>query len=130
LNRVLRHALEMNPPAQKGKRLPKIYFASQVATEPPTIILFTNGPDLFDDIYRRYLIKHFRDQLPYSEVPIKLDFRARQGGKDVRDELDEPLADGATPAKAEPKKAKPLTKPKPRRVGRKKKEQKSGLWEV
>ena len=70
----MRAALEANPPNQKGKRLPKVYFASQVAVEPPTIILFTNGPDLFDDVYRRFLIKHFRDQLPFSEVPIKLEF--------------------------------------------------------
>jgi GTP-binding protein len=126
LNRVLRHALEQNPPSQKGKRLPKVYFASQVATEPPTIVLFTNGPELFDDVYRRYLLKHFRDQLPFAEVPIKLDFRSRHGGKGGRDADDEP--EGAeSPAVPQPK-AKPA--PKPRKPGRKKKGEKSELWDV
>jgi GTP-binding protein len=126
LNRVLRHALEQNPPSQKGKRLPKVYFASQVATEPPTIVLFTNGPELFDDVYRRYLLKHFRDQLPFAEVPIKLDFRSRHGGKGGRDADDEP--EGAeSPAVPRPK-AKPA--PKPRKPGRKKKGEKSELWDV
>ena len=73
LNRVLRHALDTNPPPLQGKRRPKIYFATQVATDPPTIVLFTNGPELFDNTYQRYLIKHFRDQLPFPEVPIKID---------------------------------------------------------
>jgi GTPase len=124
LNRVLRHALEVNPPSQKGKRLPKVYFASQVATEPPTIVLFTNGPDLFDDVYRRYLLKHFRDQLPFAEVPIKLDFRSRHSGKGVRDAEEEP--EEMNP-EIEPK---PKVKPKPRKPGRKKKGEKSELWDV
>jgi GTPase len=120
LNRVLRHALDANPPSQKGKRLPKIYFASQVATEPPTIIVFSNGPELFDDVYRRYLLKHFRDQLPYADVPIKLEFRSRHGGKGERDPEDEPI-------EAKPE-AKPATKP--RKAGSKKKGEKSKLWDV
>jgi GTP-binding protein len=96
-----------------------------VATEPPTIVLFTNGPDLFDDVYRRYLLKHFRDQLPFAEVPIKLDFRSRQGGKGATS--DEEAAKPEV-AEAEPKfQAKPA--PKPRKPKRKKSE-KSELWDV
>jgi GTPase len=124
LNRVLRHALEMNPPSQKGKRLPKVYFASQVATEPPTIVLFTNGPDLFDDVYRRYLLKHFRDQLPFAEVPIKLDFRSRHGGRAENDATEAPEESAGD---AEPKSR---LKPKARTPARKKKGEKSELWDV
>jgi GTPase len=128
LNRVLRHALEVNPPSQKGKRLPKVFFASQVATEPPTIVIFTNGPDLFDDVYRRYLIKHFRDQLPFSEVPIKLDFRSRHRGKGERDSDDEAKGMEEAPEGLQAPKPKPA--PKPRAPKRKKKGEKSELWDV
>jgi GTP-binding protein len=127
LNRVLRAALDANPPSQKGKRLPKVYFASQVAVEPPTIVLFTNGPELFDDVYRRYLTKHFRDHLPFSEVAIKLDFRARQGKKGDKDPLDEPESEPEAVAAMKPK---PVPAPKPRKPGRKKKGEKSELWDV
>ncbi|HJZ91808.1 MAG TPA: ribosome biogenesis GTPase Der [Gemmataceae bacterium] len=125
LNRVLRHALEQNPPSQKGKRLPKVYFASQVATEPPTIVLFTNGPELFDDVYRRYLLKHFRDQLPFAEVPIKLDFRSRHGGRGGA-AGDEPEEAGDVVESKE----KAIPARKPRKAGRKKKGEKSELWDV
>lgn len=125
LNRVLRHALDMNPPAQKGKRLPKVFFASQVATEPPTVVLFTNGPELFDDVYRRYLLKHFRDQLPFPEVPIKLDFRSRHGGQGGRDAEDEPEGTDEAPVAEAP----PEPAPKPRKPRRKKGER-SELWDV
>ena len=47
----------------RQNRRPKIYYATQVAANPPTIVLFTNGPELFDNTYQRYLLKTFRDQL-------------------------------------------------------------------
>jgi hypothetical protein len=62
----------------RQNRRPKIYFATQVATNPPTVVLFTNGPQLFDNTYQRYLLKHFRDRLPFHEVPIKLYLRAKK----------------------------------------------------
>jgi hypothetical protein len=40
--------------------------------------LFTNGPELFDNTYRRYLLKSLRDALPFKDVPIKLYLRAKQ----------------------------------------------------
>ena len=78
LNRVLRQALEATPPPMRQNRRPKIYYATQVATNPPTIVLFTNGPELFDNTYQRYLLKTFRDQLAFHDVPIKLYLRQRE----------------------------------------------------
>jgi GTP-binding protein len=75
LNRVLRKALEDSPPPLRFNRRPKITYASQVAVEPPTIVLFTNGPELFDLTYQRYLLKTFRDHLPFGEVAIKMYLR-------------------------------------------------------
>jgi GTP-binding protein len=78
LNRVVRQALEANPPPMRQNRRAKVYYATQVATNPPTIVLFTNGPELFDNTYQRYLLKTFRDQLPFAEVAIKLHLRAKR----------------------------------------------------
>src|SRR5262249_19299917 len=77
LNRVVRQALEKQSPPLRQNRRPKVFYATQVATNPPTIVLFTNGPELFDNTYQRYLIKTFRDQLPFHDVPIKLYLRQR-----------------------------------------------------
>ena len=78
LNRVIREAMERNPPPMRQNRRAKVYYATQVATNPPTIVLFTNGPELFDNTYQRFLLKTFRDQLPFSEVAIKLHLRAKR----------------------------------------------------
>lgn len=77
LNRLVQFALEkQSPPMRKG-RLPRVYYATQVAVTPPTIVLFTNGPELFDEPYVRYLLRTLRDHLPCREVPIKLYLRAK-----------------------------------------------------
>ncbi len=77
LNRVLRAAVEASAPPMRQNRRPKIYYGTQTGTNPPTIVLFTNGPELFDNTYQRYLVKTFRDQLPFNDVPIKLVLRHR-----------------------------------------------------
>jgi GTP-binding protein len=78
LNRVLRQALEEQSPPMRQNRRPKIFYGTQVAANPPTIVLFTNGPELFDNTYQRYLLKTFRDRLAFGDVPIKLYLRRKR----------------------------------------------------
>jgi GTPase len=81
LNRLVRQALTDNPPPSRMNRRPKVFFATQAATHPPTIVLFTNAPELFDNTYQRYLVKVFRDNLPFHDVPIKLHLRGKRRGE-------------------------------------------------
>lgn len=77
LNQIIERLVTEKPPTSKiGRRL-KIYYATQLAVHPPSIGLFVNDPSLFDPAYQRYLIHRFREELPYSEVPIKLIVRGR-----------------------------------------------------
>jgi GTP-binding protein len=56
-----------------GKRgLPKIYYATQVAVNPVTILMFVNRPELFEENYRRFIVNRLRSILPIDEVPIRL----------------------------------------------------------
>ena len=77
LNRVLREAVDAHPPASRENRLPRIYYATQVGTAPPTVVLFVNHTTLFDATYQRYLLNVFREKLPFHDIPIKLYLRAR-----------------------------------------------------
>jgi GTPase len=87
LNNVVQAAVERNPPPADKGRNPKIFFATQVGVEPPTIVLFCNHPSALDQTYRRYLLNTLRDHLPFSEVPIKLYLRKRDShGGARRDE--------------------------------------------
>jgi GTP-binding protein len=96
LNKLVQAAVEKNPPHLYKGRRPKIYYATQVGTEPPTIVLFCAEPAALTLTYRRYLLSTFRDHLPFGEIPIKLYLRKRtttsaadkEPGSD--DMLDEP----------------------------------------
>ncbi len=67
---------------------PKIYYATQVGVQPPTIVLFTSDPRGFTPTYRRYLLSVFRDQLSFGEVPIKL-YLQRRARDDERNDVGE-----------------------------------------
>ena len=77
LNRILREAILQNRPPMRKARIPKIYYAVQVATQPPTIVLKCNDPTLFDNSWKRYLLGVLQEKLPFAEVPIKLYMRAK-----------------------------------------------------
>lgn len=72
LNRVVRAAIDLHPPPMYQNRRPKVYYATQVSTEPPTIVLMCSDPKALGRDYQRYLLGVFRDHLPFGEVPIKL----------------------------------------------------------
>jgi GTPase len=93
LNKLVRAALEGNPPPLSSNRRPKIYYGTQVGVQPPTIVLFCNEPRLFKTDYRRYLLGVFRDHLPFGEVPIKLYLRrSEEGSGDSGQEIDSTTA--------------------------------------
>jgi len=82
LNAVIEEILALRGPSHKaGTRRPKILYASQVATAPPTIVCFVNDPRSFSATYQRFLINQFHQRLPFSEVPIRLIIRQRRSGK-------------------------------------------------
>ncbi len=90
LNRMLRDALRRSPPPSHANRTPKIYYATQVGVQPPTIVLFCSAPSAISRTYQRYLLGKFRDELNFPEVPIKLYLRRRHPS-DVRDDVDAEL---------------------------------------
>ncbi len=80
LNQALERVLaERTPSAKRGTRPVKLYFATQVAVQPPTIVCFVNEPSQVGRDYQRFLQNRMRDLLPFPEVPIRLVFRGRSG---------------------------------------------------
>lgn len=87
LNKLVRAAIAKHPPAMHGSMRPKIYYATQVSTQPPTIVLICNDPKAFQQSWRRYLLSIFRDHLRFGEVPIKL-YLQRRRQDDPRNEVE------------------------------------------
>ncbi len=75
LNRVLRDAQAGHPPPLVGRRRPRILYATQGATDPPTFTLFTNAP--LPPTYLRYLERRIRESFDLGPTPMKLRVRKR-----------------------------------------------------
>lgn len=78
LNQVVQAVMATGSPSSKLGKQPKIYYATQIEIDPPTLALFVNQPDLFDSNYLRYFTHRLRDELAYSEVPIRIVVRGKQ----------------------------------------------------
>ena len=75
LNDVIQEAQVMNlAPDFNGGRL-KIYFASQVSTAPPHIVLVVNEPDYIHFSYKRYLENKLRETFNFEGTPIKISLK-------------------------------------------------------
>ena len=57
---------------RSSKGWPKIYYATQIAVNPITILMFVNERELFEENYLRFVVNRLRSMLPVEEVPIRL----------------------------------------------------------
>lgn len=82
INEVIEEAVSWHsPPTSRQGKQGKIYYGTQVSSQPPTIILFVNDPKRFGDNYRRYIERQFRQQLGFKGTPLRLIWR----GKSLRE---------------------------------------------
>lgn len=79
INEVLEEAVSWHsPPTTRQGRQGKIYYGTQVRSEPPTIMLFVNDPLRFNENYRRYIERQFRQQLGFTGTPVRLVWRGKK----------------------------------------------------
>ena len=78
LNKLIELAIQRRRPKKIGPVPTKIYYGTQVESLPPTFILFVNRTDWIEPGYSRYLENFLRDRLPFSRVPIRILFKARE----------------------------------------------------
>jgi GTPase len=81
VNRVLGELTARRQPPQGGRGDVRIYYGSQVGTEPPSFVLFANRPQELADHYVRYLENGFRDAWNFEGTPIRIRVRARRGDR-------------------------------------------------
>ena len=76
LNNFLKEIVAATPPPVRGGKQPKILFATQAATRPPTFVLFTSG--FLEAGYRRFLERRLREQFGFEGSPVKINVRVRE----------------------------------------------------
>lgn len=77
LNQIMQRAQDTHPaPTHAGRQL-KIYYGTQVRSDPPTFLLYVNDPKLAHFSYLRYLENQLRGSYPYLGTPVRMVLRPR-----------------------------------------------------
>ena len=71
-NRILMQAQDMHSPTSKTGRILRIYYGTQVRSDPPTFMLYVNDVKLAHFSYLRYLENQIRSEYPFTGTPIHL----------------------------------------------------------
>jgi GTP-binding protein len=77
LNKVVREAVDQNPPPASGGRYIQIKYATQLHTYSPAFALFCNYPQAIREPYKRYLENVLRKHFNFTGVPIQIFFRKK-----------------------------------------------------
>jgi GTP-binding protein len=78
INKIIQRAQDMHPaPSKTGKAL-RIYYGTQVRSDPPTFMLYVNDPGLAHFTYLRYLENQIRKDYPYLGTPIRIVLKKRR----------------------------------------------------
>jgi GTPase len=78
LNQIVQSAQDKHPaPSHAGRQL-RIYYGTQVRSDPPTFLLYVNDPKLAHFTYVRYLENRLREVYPFHGTPIRIVMRPRR----------------------------------------------------
>lgn len=78
INRILQDAQDRHQaPTSTGKPF-RIYYGTQVRSEPPTFLLYVNDPELCHFTYVRYLENQIRKEYPFIGTPIRIVLKPRE----------------------------------------------------
>jgi GTP-binding protein len=76
LNAWLAELIAATPPPVRSGKQPKVLFATQAQTRPPTLVLFTTG--FLEAGYRRFLERKFRERFGFTGSPVRISVRVRE----------------------------------------------------
>jgi len=78
INQVIQNAQDVHPaPSHAGRSL-KMFYGTQVRSEPPTFMIYVNDPKLAHFTYRRYVENKIRESYGFLGTPIRLVMKGRK----------------------------------------------------
>ena len=77
MNRFLQNAVSKNHPAAYGGKWVKLNYMTQIKSNPPLFVVFTNEPRGIKKNYKNYLENQLRTQFGFMGVPIRIQARKK-----------------------------------------------------
>jgi GTP-binding protein len=72
LNQILQRAQDFQPPPARAGRQLRLYYGTQVRSDPPTFLIYVNDPKLMHFSYLRYLENRIRSEYGFLGTPIRI----------------------------------------------------------
>ncbi|MFZ0324801.1 MAG: ribosome biogenesis GTPase Der [Actinomycetes bacterium] len=76
LNAFLGRLIAEHPHPVRGGKQPRVLFATQAGTRPPTFVLFASG--FLESGYRRFIERRLREEFGFDGSPVQVNVRVRE----------------------------------------------------
>lgn len=78
INKIIQKAQDAHPSPSHGGRSMRMYYGTQVRSDPPTFMIYVNEPKLAHFSYVRYIENQFRKEYSFLGTPIRFVFKPRR----------------------------------------------------
>ena len=78
INKILHEAQDAHHATSRSGKSMRLYYGTQVRSDPPTFMIYVNDPKLAHFSYLRYLENSIRKQYPFTGTPIRLVLKPRR----------------------------------------------------
>ena len=78
INQIIHNAQDAHPSPSKGGRQLRMYYGTQVRSDPPTFMIYVNDPKLAHFSYRRYLENQLRAEYGFLGTPIRIVMKGKK----------------------------------------------------
>lgn len=75
LTRIIREAVDQQPPPRRGRTRPKLRYAHQGGKNPPIVVVHGTGLAGIPESYRRYIEGQIRSAFKLEGTPLRIEFK-------------------------------------------------------
>ncbi len=86
LNEALQRWLDKFPPRQSTGKLVKIFYATQIQTNPVKVVMVCSNPDNLGSAYKGYILNNFKQEFGFYGVSVKISYKQRGKNDNINDE--------------------------------------------
>jgi len=78
INQIIHNAQDLHPHPSHAGRVVKMYYGTQVRSDPPTFLIYVNDPTMIHFSYIRYIENKIREEYSFLGTPIRIVTKGRR----------------------------------------------------
>ena len=78
INKILVESQDLQPPPSRSGRQLKIFYGTQVRSDPPTFLIYVNDKSLLHFSYKRFLENRLRKEYGFLGTPVRIVAKGRR----------------------------------------------------